>query len=355
MDTTCNICFDDIKESDTVKCYDYKCECVICKNCMIQYINVSETLPKCASNKCNNFYILQNISHLPKESVGKYEILCLNFLAKTNLEDIKNLIAKNDIVDKLRQEKLKFIETFPEAIKTVINICMKPKLKKISKNNLEIVDKTVNSSGRFCMLSYCNGKLDEGMKCIKCDTVFCLKCEKIKRDTHECKESDIQNIEYIKNISYCPNCRVPVEKSEGCRSMKCVNCGTLFDYYNHTKADHGGHNFDITVKDRIRLSNEYKDIYSPEMIRLLIYFEHNIPDNDTEKNAKRILNIASEYISNGEWNKEGYANRLSRLYSNNISNDYKYKLCLQKIAEIEDLHEHNELTYERLKQITKVL
>ena len=355
MDITCNVCFEDIKESNVVMCYDHKCKCVICQDCMIQYINVSESLPKCASNKCGNFYILQNILHLPKDSVEKYNILCLDFITNNNLEDIKNLIAKNDIIEKLRQEKLKFIDTYPEAIKTVINICMKTKLKKINKNNLEIVDKAVNSSNRFCMLSYCNGKLNEDMKCLKCDTLFCLKCEKIKRDDHLCKESDVQNIEYIKNISYCPNCRVPVEKSEGCRSMKCVNCGTLFDYYTKGTADHGGHNSDITVKDRVKLSNEYKNIYSQEMIKLLIIFEQNIPNIDIERNANRILNTIKEYISNRKENTHEYASKLSRIYSKNISSEYNYKLCLKKIAEIEDLHEHNELTYEKLKQITKLL
>ena len=351
MVITCNICFDDIKESNIVMCYDYKCDCIICKDCMIKYIDVCETLPKCGSNKCDKFYILGNILDLPKNSICKYNILCLNFLTNNNLEDVKNLISKNDIVEKLREEKCKFIDTFPDAIKTVINICMKTKLKKITKNNIALIDKTINSNGRFCMLSYCNGKLDKDMKCLKCDTLFCLNCEKVKRYDHICKESDIQNIKYIKNISYCPKCTVPIEKYEGCSSVRCVNCSTLFNYYTQKPSDHGGRNIDIKVKDNFRLSNEYKNIYDKEIIKLLIFFEENIPNIDIEKNKNRILNTIKNYILNNKENEQEYASKLSKMYNKNMLIEYKYKLCLQKIAEIEDLHEHNELTYEKLKQI----
>lgn len=345
----CNICFESIIEEDNMnECYDTKCSCIICTECMIQYINISEIIPKCS---CNKIYILQNISRLPMEIIKKYNILCLNFLMNDNLDNVKNIIAKNDVIERLREEKIKFVNTFPEAIQSVINICMKDKLKKINKSNLEVVDKVINSNGRFCMLSYCNGKLDINLKCLKCDTIFCLKCEKNKRDEHICKESDIQNVEYIKNISECPNCKVPIEKSQGCRSMQCANCNTLFDYYTKQKADHGGHNTEIKVKERIKLSNEYKDIYNPEIIKQLILFEHNIPKVDTIRNNKNILNIITEYVSEGKQNTEEYATRISKTYSKNILNEHKYKMCLQKIAEIEDLHENGEITYQKLKQI----
>ena len=337
----CNICFESIIEEDNmIECYDAKCSCIICAECMIQYINISEIIPKCS---CNKIYILQNILRLPLEIIKKYNILCLNFLMNDNLDNVKNIIAKNDVIERLREEKIKFVNTFPEAVQSVINICMKDKLKKINKSNLEVVDKVINSNGRFCMLSYCNGKLDVNLKCLKCDTIFCLKCEKINRDEHMCKESDIQNIEYIKNISECPNCKVPIEKSRGCRS--------IFDYYTKEKADHGGVNTEIKVKEQIKLSNEYKDIYNPEIIKQLILFEHNIPKVDTVRNNKNILNIIAEYITEGKENMNEYAIKISKIYSKNILNEYKYKLCLQKIAEIEDLHEHGEITYQKLKQI----
>ena len=186
---------------------------------------------------------------------------------------------------------------------------------------------------------------------MKCDTNFCLKCEKIKRDEHKCKETDVQNIEFLKTISQCPNCKIPIEKSEGCRSMKCANCHTMFDYYTKDKADHGGSNKDINIKEKIKLSNEYKKIYSEEIIKLLMLFEQTIPTVDFEKNNQKILNIVTEYVSNGKTNTEEYSLKVSMIYSKICLFEYKYKVTLNKISEIEDLHEHNELTYSNLKKI----
>jgi len=345
----CNICFDVIDEY--IRCYDEKCNSIICIDCMVQYINVTEDLPKCVRRECDKKYLLSSVLILPNETVNKYNLSCLNHFLNSNLDDIKNKIVQNDLIQKMRDEKIKFIQTFPNSIQKVINLCMKDKLKKISKNNLEIVDKVVNSTGRFCMLSYCNGKLDENLKCIKCNTEFCLDCEKIKRDKHLCKESDIENINYIKNISNCPSCKIPIEKSEGCRSMKCVNCHTFFDYYTKEKADHGGTNIDIVVKERNRLSNEYKDIYDQNILKLLLIFENKIININIEKIKERILNIITEYVENNKNDTKKYAEKISKIYSRNTILEHSYRVYMKKISEIEDLHEHNELTYSSLKNI----
>ena len=347
----CNVCFETIDIDECIHCYDEKCNSIICKDCMIQYINVTEDLPKCVRRDCDNKYLLSNILRLPTEKVDKYNLLCLNYFLNSNSDEIKNQIVQNDLIQKIRDEKIKFIQTFPKSLQKVINLCMKDKLKKISKNNLNIVDKIVNSKGRFCMLSYCNGKLNKDLKCIKCATEFCLNCEKIKRNSHECKDNDIKNIEYLKNISECPNCKIPIEKSEGCRSMRCTNCHTFFDYYTKEKTDHGGINTDIVVKERNKLSIEYKNIYDQNILKLLTIFENKLLNIDIEKHKGRILKIITEYIENNKNDTKKYAEKISKTYSRNTLSEHNYRVSMKKISEIEDLHEHNELTYCSLKNI----
>jgi len=345
----CNVCFD--ITDNYIRCYDDKCDSIICNDCMIQYINVNKDIPKCVKRECNKNYLLSNISELSTETIDKYNLLCLNHFLNSNSDEIKNKIAQNDIIQNLRDEKMKFVQTFPKSIQKVINLCMKDKLKRISKGNLEVINKVINSNKRFCMLSYCNGKLDDELKCVKCSTEFCLKCEKIKRSDHKCKESDILNIEYLKNISECPNCKIPIEKSEGCRSMKCANCHTLFDYYTKEKADHGGLNTDIKVKEQNRLSNEYKNIYDQNILKLLLLFENQISNINSEKNKDRILNIITDYIKNNKENTKKYSEKISIIYNRNTISEHNYRVFMKKISEIEDLHEHNELTYSSLKNI----
>ena len=84
---------------------------------------------------------------------------------------------------------------------------------------------------------------------------------------------------------------------------------------------------------------------------MLILFENQIPKVDPEKNKVKIIKIVTEYLENGKKNIHEYASKISLLYDKHSSMEYKYKISLNKIAEIEDLHEHNELTYFALKDI----
>ena len=350
--TNCSVCFDSLNDKK-IQCYDVKCGTSICYECMNQYIFSLNTLPKCVNPKCNIPYILSQIKNISEKAIYEYKSLCFNYFLNTKEDEIKNNIAKDEIINKIRNDRIITVKTFPKSISKVIDMCMGDRLKKINKTNTEIIDNIINTSGRFCMLSYCNGKLDNDFKCLKCEIEFCKKCEKIKKEeTHICKESDVDSVEYIKNIGKCPNCNISIEKSMGCRSMKCANCHTMFDYYTGEFADHGGHNTDIQVKDELKLSTLYADFYDEKIILNLREFEMKKPSNDIETKYNKIIKYVTEYVSNGKNLTDLYTEKISKIFDNYIKMKYDYILYMKKISEIQDLHENGKLNEDRLLLIT---
>ena len=348
----CNICFDNISNDESISCIDKKCSGILCIDCMKQYIESMDSLPTCVNMKCKKYYILSQVSKVSdKNIVEKYNQLCLRHFLNNNSDEIKNNIAKNELISKLREERNVFVKkSFPLAVQTVINFCMKDRLNKIDKSNKELVNTIVTSSGHFCMLSYCNGKLDVDFKCSKCETEFCQKCEKIKKESHTCKESDLLTMEFIATIGQCPNCKIPIEKSEGCRSMKCVNCDTCFDYYTGQEADHGGRNEKIIIKESMRLVDMYSQFYDSHVLSRLNEFERRIPSYKSE-NDKRIINTVGEFVAKGKEHIEVYAHKVALLFDEMNVKKCKYMLHMKKISEIEHLHESGNLNLKNLEQI----
>jgi hypothetical protein len=345
MSEICSICFDTKDYKSFVRCYDSKCDSIICSDCMDQFIESSTTVPKCVNDKCNKIYSLKQFENKEIKNLEKYNKLCLDYHLNENIEDIKNNIAQYDLIKKMREERNVFVKnSFPKAIQSVINMCMKDKLNKINKTNKKIVNDIVNSSGHFCMLSYCSGKLNDDFKCLKCETEFCKDCQKHKKTGHVCKESDLLSVNFMKTIGQCPNCKIHVEKSEGCRSMKCANCNTLFDYYTGAKADHGGQNSSIEVKETLKLSTLYRELYDPFLLRKIINYERDAPENNSEKILDRINKVLEEYIKKDRNSTPSYANKIAILFNEYIESKYNYVKYMQKIGEIEELHETGKLT-----------
>jgi hypothetical protein len=96
--------------------------------------------------------------------------------------------------------------------------------------------------------------------CSSCLTPICTKCNVISHDGMTCEEYKDMDSEGNKlfqkykkehDVRDCPNCKMGIEKSEGCNHMECKNCGThicwfcmkTFDVsaqcYSHMKQVHG--------------------------------------------------------------------------------------------------------------------
>ena len=78
-----------------------------------------------------------------------------------------------------------------------------------------------------------------GVQC-ECQTNFCFTCQKATHRPLPCEmlekwEKEVQrkqdnlNEAWIKgNAKLCPNCKVPIQKNEGCNHIKCAACQYMF-------------------------------------------------------------------------------------------------------------------------------
>lgn len=75
------------------------------------------------------------------------------------------------------------------------------------------------------------GFITTKFKCSHCKKQFCNKCLIEINDGHECKKSDVDNLEFIlSNTKPCPNCYTRISKISGCNQMFCTFCHKGFDW-----------------------------------------------------------------------------------------------------------------------------
>ena len=102
-----------------------------------------------------------------------------------------------------------------------------------------------------CASESCHGYINDQSVCDLCDTVYCKKCEEVKKDKHICNKDNIESVKMkYKNSKPCPNkaCGVPIFKTSGCSQMWCTACHTVFDWNTQcivvTKNIHNPHYID---------------------------------------------------------------------------------------------------------------
>ena len=97
-----------------------------------------------------------------------------------------------------------------------------------------------------CADSDCNGFVSSAWKCGICEKHTCAHCRELKanRDDpdHVCNPDSVASVALLKNDTKpCPNCKIPVHKTEGCDQMFCTQCKRLWSW-NTGKFETRGHN-----------------------------------------------------------------------------------------------------------------
>ena len=86
-----------------------------------------------------------------------------------------------------------------------------------------------------CSVADCRGFLAyDGKKklvCGMCNSVHCNKCRCEEEKEHKCDPNTLETIKLMdKDTRPCPNCSVPIYKTEGCDQMWCTKCHTPFSW-----------------------------------------------------------------------------------------------------------------------------
>ena len=338
----CIICFCTFeKKDDKYGCTQPECETKVCGDCfpaLITFSEKSEILPKCPDKKCNGIYTLSTIGYgFPKNVMALYHSACLKFMMKDQGDAVKKRIQEEEIVAKIRDQRLQYLEAeYPTAVALVAKIAFKNKLRHLDRQRTKLVNAQVNKANRSCFNLICNGFLDPNYVCMMCSTEFCRMCEKKVKQGHVCKQEDLDSVNLVNNMIKCPGCKLPVFKDQGCDSITCSNCGTLFKYSTGERGGHGSANVKLaknfSMQNKERLSDIFSESLDQDCMELLLRLEALEPP---VKNKRIILHPLKGYL------KDKDAINAGKQIAKKIDEYYKFKVNYKRVyvtlAKVEQL------------------
>ena len=245
METSvCVICWSDFVNTP-ILCSDLACDNPICTVCLSQVIDLSlkdAILPVCPIKECKGCF---DYKILAPQDLSKYGKACLLYFDKQKDGVVSFRVAKNDIISKIRKERVEYIvKNFPKGIYLIAKICTPSKLARI---NTKKYLNTSSTNPRKCMNTGCQGLLNDELVCSFCSTKFCKDCEKRILEGHVCKADDKASIQMLNDTRKCPNCNIAIYRSEGCDFMTCASCNCRFTYSDGKLSRGGSHNAPIIL------------------------------------------------------------------------------------------------------------
>ena len=252
----CYVCCSDIKKLQEIKCSSLLCTNYICAPCVVQYFTLcleENQNPLCAIPCCNHYYDIKTISPLlSKKQLRLYKKAVVNYYDKRESDNIDRQINNVVLLDRIMNERKKFIEeNFPAAIYKMATITLPKEIVNVKRSKELLAKKSYKVP---CHIMRCKGYLGEKNECNLCGATFCDKCDqKVSSDVyiiHTCKPEDIATLEELNKLIKCPGCKSPVIKSEGCNYITCARCGIGFDYRSGKKdtSEHTATNVQYTEK-----------------------------------------------------------------------------------------------------------
>ncbi len=187
----CQLCEDELKEEEIEK-IKIPCGHIFCESCWHNYIE--ERLKNSNEIICMQKYCIKEI---PKETILKIINSSKDLMSKFDLFELKKEVLKNP--------NMKFCHyTDCDGIGKISDI-----------NNKKLKYVTCSKGHNFCF--------------------FCL--QKWHGDKPCEKENDLLRKWRNKNAQKCPNCKVWIEKIDGCNHIKCFNCKYEFCWLCLSKYD----------------------------------------------------------------------------------------------------------------------
>lgn len=245
----CEICIESVPLVECTYC-SYK----TCKKCLSKYLLDSINDAECCNchKPFTRVYLISTFSshwYNTKYKVSRKQIMfdrekalfpdamfCVKKMQENKQLAKEYKYLENECYKKI--DELNRIRTSIDKIqKSMTNV-----ERSINRNNSEMrqvgyvsrVQSTTIQSHFYkqCTINNCEGLLDIKGICTKCSSIVCLKCFELKNDDdHVCNPELIQSIKLLKGDSKnCPNCSVPIYRSEGCYQVWCTNCHTTFHY-----------------------------------------------------------------------------------------------------------------------------
>lgn len=247
----CFLCCENININLSFKCI--QCDFTNCIECHKKYLLNSSNEPHCMN--CRTIIPYDDFLHKfndKKWVFTKYkDHKEKNLLEKEQIkfQDTIALIAKNKLIKELESniqkertiytESIKPLNDKIKAIQEELGVIFKEfrnNVKPIESEMILLRNKKKNEKYQYtfkCPDSNCMGFLNSKFNCDLCDVSVCRKCyiKYENKDTHECKQDDIDTFELIKKQAKpCPTCGEFISKISGCDQMFCTSCGSGFSW-----------------------------------------------------------------------------------------------------------------------------
>jgi hypothetical protein len=327
---SCIICFFPVEKQ--YQCSDKRCKELYCEECLeslIDFCHGEKIMLKCPAKDCNTYITLSDLKGISSKSLELYYKSCLDVFLKENGNDLEKELQEIQLLKKYREERQQFLQqSFPEAIGLMASIAFKSKLKRLDTQKSKVL-KTIPKM-RACMNSTCSGYLNEDLICTICECKFCKQCEKVLTNKHQCKQEDLDCVQFVNQLVKCPGCHLPVFKNQGCNNITCSNCGTNFLYTTGEEGGSGSHNTKLTVnvEQRYKLSKLYKDKI-PESCRKYIIELESLEPKMVDKNT--MLLPVKKYIDTKDIKMaKSLAIKIDTYYQNKLKlRDYQW--CLVQL------------------------
>jgi len=251
-DSTCSICFDGFNASNhkPVRCPNDSCAKTACRSCYQTFLCGDDvSVPKCLF--CNTQFTHSQLQHLGLTKTflagefAKHQQDILFAQEQAMLPAAQSALAHDKLVKNI-DDQIRHIHAQIKAL-TALKIDLvhtKHQLMLHDPSNLDADD--TDQFIHRCADSECNGFVSSAWKCATCDKHTCSHCRELKRNRddplHVCNADTLASVALLKyDTKPCPNCKIPVHKTEGCDQMFCTQCKRLWSW-NTGKFETRGHN-----------------------------------------------------------------------------------------------------------------
>lgn len=356
----CMICLFNADGVERIRCCNPQCMSYVCENCMYSYIDIcvreNQSL-KCPSPSCTGEYDYASVhGFVLDKQLLVFFLNYITFRAKY-IEHVDLQEKKTELIQTIREERMKFFNELPVAIAKVARIGFGPRIKKIQKQQFATIDQYT----RPCMNLFCRGYLNKDNVCSKCHSQLCVQCEEKMEKDHVCREEDIESVKMKNSFVRCPKCKTPVERSSGCPSMTCTICNENFVYTTGQSGGSGNsHNTPIVQKHTVFMSVEYASKIPPIVMKHVQLLE-KMRDSKCSVTLKSLVKECIDLwrfahntirmsrtpltfidVCTGD-ELHGYLQEFAKQYSTYIRHSHTISIAIKKLMAIQSLLDKNDI------------
>jgi hypothetical protein len=253
---SCTICFDPFNASTRkpIRCPIDSCAKTACRTCYQTFLCGDDvSVPKCMF--CDTQFTHSQLHHIGltksflQGEFAKHQQDVLFAQEQAMLPAAQAAVAHDRLIKNI-DDQIKDVSSQIKQL-TALKIDLLHTKRQLLRQGPENQnhDQNHDQAEQFihrCAHSNCNGFVSSAWKCATCDKYTCPHCRELKhqRDDplHVCNPDSVASVALLKHDTKpCPNCKVPVHKTEGCDQMFCTQCKRLWSW-NTGKFETRGHN-----------------------------------------------------------------------------------------------------------------